>query len=362
MSSKFSAAVLGLMSGTSLDGIDAAIVETDGEEIFSFGKALHRPFSQQLRHQLNQAIQTPSLDAELWAAKQITDAHLEIIAEVLKSNEVDEVKLIGFHGQTILHVPDKKISKQIGDAAQIARQTGIDVVANFRQADMAAGGQGAPLAPLYHLALVRKMRVVQPTAIINIGGVANITYIDETKGDLIAFDTGPGNGLMDEWALRYLGLSFDEGGRLAAKGKIDEAALLGYMKNDYFQKPPPKSLDRHSFTLDRIKGLSVENGMATLLALSVSSIAHSQNYLPTAPKSWIVCGGGRHNNYLMSSLAQVLPNTVMQAEKVGWQGDMIEAQCFAFLAMRSVRGMPLSLPSTTGCDAPTSGGVFFAAV
>jgi anhydro-N-acetylmuramic acid kinase len=347
--------VLGLMSGTSLDGIDGAIVETDGEKIISFGASAHLPYSPSLRHQLQQAIQTPSQEAETWAAEQITQAHLEIISTLRRKQPID---LIGFHGQTILHAPERGISKQIGSAEVIARTTGIDVVADFRQADIKAGGQGAPLAPLYHLALVQKARMAQPIAVINIGGIANITYIDEEKNDLIAFDTGSGNGLLDDWINRHLGLPFDEGGAVAAQGKVDEAALTGFMHENYFSKPPPKSLDRHSFSLDRVSGLSVENGAATLLAFTTHSIAAAQHFLPRKPKSWIICGGGRHNKTLLSSLESALDSNVVIAEKVGWQGDMIEAQCFAFLAMRSVRGLALSVPTTTGCSQDSTGGVF----
>lgn len=352
------ACVLGLMSGTSLDGIDGAIIETDGERITNFGASAHLPYSASLRSELQQAIQTPSQKAETWAAEQITKAHLEIIFELTKNHKVD---LIGFHGQTILHSPDEGLTKQIGSAQAIAQATGIDVVGNFRQADMAAGGQGAPLAPLYHLALVQKMRIAQPLAVVNIGGVANITYIDEEAGELLAFDTGPGNGLLDDWVNRYLGLPFDEGGKIAARGKVDEAALMGFERGSYFSKPPPKSLDRHSFSLDRVAGLSIEDGAATLLAWTTHSIAAAQKFLPKPPQSWIICGGGRHNKTLLSNLEQMLSSNVVIAEKVGWQGDMIEAQCFAFLAMRSVRGLPLSLPTTTGCAEPTAGGVFFPA-
>ena len=350
--------VLGLMSGTSLDGIDAAIIETDGEKLLHFGQSAHLPYSDELRTQLRQAIQTHSIEAEQWADNQITQAHLNLIQKITQNNKVD---LIGFHGQTTEHKPEQGFTKQIGSGAVIAQQTGIDVVAQFRQADMAAGGEGAPLAPLYHLALAKKAGIVQPLAVVNIGGIANITYIDEEKGDLLAFDTGMGNGLMDDWINRHLGFAFDEGGKLAEKGKVDEAALLGFMRADYFRKKPPKSLDRNHWNFNRIKGLSVENGMATLLAFTTRAIAEARNFLPRTPKSWIICGGGRHNKTLLTRLEKELNSNVVVAEKVGWQGDMIEAQCFAFLAARSVRGLPLTLPQTTGCAQPTSGGVLFSA-
>ena len=248
---------------------------------------------------------------------------------------------------------------QIGDAQKLALETGIDVVADFRSADMKAGGEGAPLAPIYHHALVRKARLDLPLAIVNIGGVANITFIDEDE--LIAFDTGPGNGLMDEWMERHLGQAYDEGGRIAMKGKVSEASLLFYLRDDFFSKAPPKSLDRYDFNLEPILGLSIEDGMASLVEFTARAIIKARDHLPSDPKCWIICGGGRHNHFLVRRLSALAPKPVIIAEKMGWLGDMIEAQCFAFLAIRSLRGLALSFPSTTGCAKPMSGGVLFKA-
>ncbi len=348
--------VLGLMSGTSLDGIDAAIVETDGETIKDFGPSLHHPYNALQRQVLRSAIARPSSDASARAAQEITAAHIEIIHAILATHR-DHADLIGFHGQTILHAPDQRRTLQIGDAALIAQITGIDVVGDFRSADVAAGGQGAPLAPLYHRALVDRTRLSLPVAVVNIGGVANITFIDQDA--LVAFDTGPGNGLMDQWAAQHIGTNYDDDGRLASQGRPNEAALTGYLAHPFFKKPPPKSLDRYDLTIERVQGLLPEDGAATLLALTVQTIAQAALHLPTQPQCWIICGGGRHNRALLVKLDELIAQPVVIAEKMGWRGDMIEAQAFAYLAARSVRGLPLTLPSTTGVAEPLTGGRLF---
>ncbi len=356
--------VLGLMSGTSLDGIDAAILETDGITIKSFGPSLHHAYSAAQRRILREAIASSAADIRARAAREITAAHLAIIHAILAMHQT-KIDLIGFHGQTIAHAPathalDQGITLQIGDGAEIARQTQIDVVGDFRSQDVAAGGQGAPLAPLYHRALVEKTRLRPPVAIVNIGGVANMTFIG--KDDLLlAFDTGPGNGLMDQWAAKHIGTFYDEDGRLAAKGQPNKAALTGYLASPFFKRPPPKSLDRYDFTLDRVAGLSAENGAATLLALTARTIASAADHLPHRPAHWILCGGGRHNRALRAQLEELIPEPVSTAEKMGWQGDMIEAQAFAYLAARAVQNLPLTLPSTTGVAQPLTGGRLFKA-
>ena len=348
--------VLGLMSGTSLDGIDAAIIKTDGVRISDFGESLHHPYSAALRQTLRDVIAQPSSDALQLAEREITAAHIEIIRALLAARQIKDVSLIGFHGQTILHAPDQGRTLQIGDGAQIARTFGIDVVGDFRSADVAAGGQGAPFAPLYHQALVYKKQLPLPVAVVNIGGVANITFIGEDD-QVIAFDTGPGNGLMDEWAAKHIGAPFDQDGQLAARGRPDEAALARYLAHPFFKKPPPKSLDRYDFTIDLVQGLSAEEGAATLLALTARTIAQAP--LPSRPDCWIICGGGRHNRTLCAQLEEIIAEMVISAEKAGWLGDMVEAQAFAYLAARSVRGLPLSLPTTTGVAEPLTGGRLF---
>jgi anhydro-N-acetylmuramic acid kinase len=267
------------------------------------------------------------------------------------------ISVIGYHGQTILHRPDRRQTVQIGSGAALARACGIDVVNDFRSADVRAGGQGAPLVPLYHRALVRGLMVDEPVAVLNIGGVANITYV-ASDGSLLAFDTGPGNALIDDWARRHTGKGVDLDGRLAAAGKVDEVRLNAGLAHPFFAKPGPKSLDRLDFSLDLAVGLSPQDGAATLTAFTAASIAESLRHFPERPARWVVCGGGRRNPVLMAMLRRYLGNNVQSAEDVGWRGDDLEAEAFAFLAVRALRGLPLSLPTTTGVPRPLMGGVF----
>ncbi|HXJ00053.1 MAG TPA: anhydro-N-acetylmuramic acid kinase, partial [Micropepsaceae bacterium] len=265
----------------------------------------------------------------------------------------DAIAYIGFHGQTILHRPAERRTWQIGDGAALARATGIAVVNEFRLADVAAGGQGAPFVPLYHLALTARM--ARPLVVVNIGGVANVTFIG-TNGDILAFDTGPGNGPLDDWALDHTGEAVDRDGKLARAGRVNEAILGAMLRHPSFSQTPPKSLDRLDFSVDPVKGLSAEDGAATLTAFTAAAIARSREHMPEVPKAWIICGGGRHNPALMNQLRARLSGKVLTAEDAGWRGDTIEAEAFAYLAVRSVRGLPLSLPSTTGVPTPMPGG------
>ena len=280
--------------------------------------------------------------------KRLTETHIEAI-EALGA----EADIIGFHGQTILHRPDQRVTYQLGNGALMAERLGIDVINRFRDADLAAGGQGAPLAPLYHRALAKDLE--RPLAVLNLGGVGNVTYLD---GDtVIAFDTGPANAMIDDWMLKHTGQSYDADGRLAATGKVDRAALAKLMNNPYFALKPPKSLDRNDFPASPVQGLSAPDGAATLVAFTVETVRRSLDHLPGKPKRWLVTGGGRLNPTIMSALAEALKAPVAPVDAVGWQGDFLEAQCFAFLAVRSLRGLPLSVPSTTGAPKAMTGGV-----
>jgi anhydro-N-acetylmuramic acid kinase len=261
---------------------------------------------------------------------------------------------VGFHGQTILHRPFERWTWQIGDGALLARLTGIAVVNHFRDADVAAGGQGAPFVPLYHQVLTRDL--ARPVVVVNIGGVANVTYVAD-NGELIAFDTGPGNAAIDDWAFAHTGEPVDRDGKLARAGRIDEGRLARMLGHPAFTLPPPKSLDRLDFPMSAGTGLSAADGAATLTAFTAAAIARAQEHLPQTPKMWIICGGGRHNPVLMEALRARLPGKVLAAEEVGWRGDFLEAEAFAYLAMRSVQGLPLSVPSTTGVPYPLTGGV-----
>ncbi len=349
---------IGLMSGTSMDGVDAAVVNTDGERVFGFGPAQTLVYDGSFRDRLRAVLGVdPETGEESRAvAEELTLVHAETVGRLLGDNDLkaDAIDVIGFHGHTVLHRPDKGVTRQIGDGARLARETGIPVVSDFRAADVAGGGQGAPLAPLYHAALARDLD--KPLAVLNVGGVANVTWISP-DGGIVAFDTGPGNALIDDWVRAQEGLAMDEGGKLAHQGTVNQAALDALMDNPYFDLPYPKSLDREDFDIAPVAELSTADGAATLVAFTVASIDAAVHQFPALPNRWLVCGGGRHNPALMAALRGLLPQPVEPAEMAGWQGDALEAQAFAYLAVRSLQGLPLSLPGTTGVDQPTTGGV-----
>ncbi len=349
---------LGLMSGTSLDGVDAALVETDGEASIACGPALTLPYRQATRARLRAVLgKKPSEAPEEVAAvaAEITRFHAEAVAALLKESGVAPaaVKVIGFHGHTILHRPAERLTVQIGDGALLAELTGIDVVSDFRSRDIAAGGQGAPLVPLFHAAMSAALD--RPLAVLNLGGVGNVTWIN---GVPIAFDTGPGNALIDDWMRQHAGRDYDDGGALAAQGKVDMGVLAGLLADPYFAKPPPKSLDRNEFGIEAVAALTAADGAATLAAFTAQSVARAFAHFPAPPRRLLVSGGGRHNRAVMAALAAALPCPVGAVEEAGWNGDAIEAQAFAYFAVRSLKGLPITLPSTTGVKSPQTGGVF----
>ncbi len=356
---------LGLMSGTSLDGIDAAIVETDGEGVVRAGPSLSVPYKPEERKLLSMALEAakswepdeimPEEVAE--AERHFTLANAIAVRALLADAELKpaNISVIGFHGQTVLHQPERRRTVQIGLGDVLARLTGIDVISDFRSADVAAGGQGAPLVPLYHQALARSAGVKEPIAIINIGGVGNITWVG-TDGSLIAFDTGPGNALIDDWALAHTGEPLDRDGTLALSGEVDIEVLEKLMVHAFFDAPPPKSLDRFSFSAEAVAHLSPADGAATLTAFTVEAIARGLAHVPGVPSRFVVCGGGRRNPVLMSMLSKRLQGGVLPAEDLGWKGDDVEAEAFGYLAVRALRGLPLSLPGTTGVPEPMPGG------
>jgi anhydro-N-acetylmuramic acid kinase len=341
------------MSGTSLDGIDAALIESDGRQSIKAGPALTIPYESGLRQRLRNALGGTGDHAA--TERDLTHAHAEAVKALIARHGLEQVTLIGFHGHTILHRPRAGITKQLGDGALLARLTGIDVVNDFRSQDVAAGGEGAPLVPFYHQALAAAL--TRPLAIVNIGGVANVTWIGEGADEILAFDTGPGNALLDDWALRYTGRPVDEDGALAAAGRADPRLVRRFLAHPYFELPPPKSLDRDDFAKFVPHDLSPADGAATLAAMSVAAIADAGRHFPRAVTRVLVTGGGRHNPVLMTLLAERLGVAVEPVEAVGWDGDALEAQAFAYLAIRSVRGLPLSAPGTTGVKAPMRGGV-----
>ncbi len=357
---------LGLMSGTSLDGIDTALIRTDGNEIFEMGPWVTVPFEDNLRKDIRESVYMRGDIARI--EQKITMAHVDAAKALLKQANMKpkDIKVIGFHGQTIAHRPNEGLTWQIGNGALLAEKTGIDVVCDFRRRDVAAGGQGAPLVPLFHASLVKHMDL--PVVILNIGGIANLTWVGRSENtgndllalDIIAFDTGPGNVLLNEWALQYTGQNLDKDGKLALAGKVDEQILKEYMADPFFAINPPKSLDRNYFTLEGVETLSKEDGAATLTAFTAKAIVSAQDYFPVPAKHWYVAGGGRHNPALMKAIDKELVG-VRPVETLGWYGDALEAQAFAFLAIRSIKRLPLTLPTTTGTNHIVTGGAFYAA-
>ena len=360
--------IIGMMSGTSGDGVDAALIRTDGVRVSWHGPWLNLPYDQGLRAALAEAMQRAAVlaaDAHRDAAiaalgRSLTLKHVEAVRQLLAEAGLkrEDVDLVGFHGQTLFHKPAAGITVQIGDGALLARETGIDVVHDFRSADVAAGGQGAPLAPLYHQALALSDNIAAPFAFLNLGGVGNLTWIDPAEGgQILAFDTGPGNGLIDDWCARHFGEACDRDGRHAACGQIDHDVLRRMLADPWLDLPPPKSLDRHNFDLTALATCTPDDGAATLTAFTAGTVAKAVRFLPSTPHEWMVCGGGRHNPVLMQMLARTLSVPVLPVEVRGWRGDALEAEAFAYLAARSVLGLPLSLPETTGVSAAMTGGV-----
>ena len=350
---------LGMMSGTSLDGVDAALIETDGVTVAATGPWRTASYPAPLRERLRAVIEGGgSRDA---AEHALTAFHADLAEALLAEagRGARDVALVGFPGHTVRHEPAAGRTDQIGDGAALARRLGIDVVNDFRSNDTREGGQGAPFAPLYHAALARRSRLATPVAVLNLGGVANVTWIggpgDE---DLLAFDTGPGCALIDDHVRRRTGAPCDRDGRLARSGRVDRAALEALTAHPHFAAPPPKSLDRNAFDPAPVGALSAGDGAATLAAFTAEAVRLACAHLPAAPLQWLVSGGGRHNPALMAQLGARLGVPCDPVECVGWQGDALEAQAFAFLAVRSRRGLPLSLPRTTGVPRPLGGGVF----
>ncbi len=364
---------IGLMSGTSCDGVDAALLRTDGHRVTEFGPTVTVPYDDAFRADLRSCLGGGGPIASV--ERELTERHVAAVRDLLDlaGRSAAEISLIGFHGQTVLHEPEKGRTWQIGDGALLAQATGITVVNDFRSNDMASGGQGAPLAPVYHRALA--IGLTGPLAVLNLGGVGNVTWIgaaedERGEGDagnnagdetgsaetLLAFDTGPGNAMIDDWALLHTGRPVDRDGMLAKTGRVDEALLARWLTHPYFDEPAPKSLDRDAFRALTPSGLSAADGAATLTAFTAATVALARRWFPREPARWLVTGGGRHNPVLMAGLRDRLSGTVDPVEAVGWDGDALEAQAFAFMAVRSLAGLPISFPGTTGAPRPLSGG------
>lgn len=357
---------IGLMSGTSLDGVDVALVETDGEEVQRLGPTGYRAYTEEEREFLHAAL----ADAAGIEGRQdrrgrlaeaealVTRCHAEAVEAFFHDNglSADTVDVIGLHGQTVLHRPEAGLTVQLGDGAALARRLGAPVVHDFRAADVAAGGHGAPLVPVFHRALAEANGLAAPVAVVNIGGVANVTLIG-SGGTLLAFDTGPGNALIDDWMRERTGRPLDDGGRTAARGRPDETLLAWLLVHPFFQRPPPKSLDRNWFSHRIVNHLSTEDGAATLSAFTARAIARALDYAPEPPTRWIVAGGGARNGELLRLLSYHLRTDITTADGVGWSSAFLEAQAFAYLAARSLKGLPITFPTTTGVPQPTTGGV-----
>ncbi|MEL6727330.1 MAG: anhydro-N-acetylmuramic acid kinase [Pseudomonadota bacterium] len=359
--------VAGFMSGTSLDAVDGALILTDGEQVLEFGPTIERKYEPDEREVLQAATRAalewnwkgPQPEVAFAAArKTVVSTHAAAWKALSAKAEGRDIALVGVHGQTVLHRPPTETrdgaTLQLIDAPALHAQLGVPLAYDFRSDDVAAGGQGAPLAPVYHRALLARAGT-EAGAVLNLGGVANITTCT-SDGDMLAFDTGPANGPIDEWVEGHNAGTHDEGGLLAARGLVHQGLLVQLLEHPWFQTPPPKSLDRYDFNASLARGLSLEDGAATLTAFTAHAVSTALSQLAEPPKRLIACGGGRHNPTLMTMLADSVPCQVLTAEQVGWRGDSIEAEAFAFLAARTLRGLPISWPRTTGAHKPMTGG------
>ncbi|WP_295312962.1 anhydro-N-acetylmuramic acid kinase [Roseobacter sp.] len=354
-----SVTALGAMSGTSLDGVDAAVIRTDGVTIGSFGESGYRAYTSEEQHILSAALGQWSGPAAEAATRIVQQAHEELLARFTG------VDLVGFHGQTLAHAPRTRGTYQAGDGAALAQALGRPVVWDFRTADVDLGGEGAPLAPFFHFACARHIGATGPLAFLNLGGVGNLTYIDpsferpEMPGALLAFDTGPANAPLNDLLRARRGTAFDKDGAIARSGTVEKGALELFLAEPYFARIPPKSLDRNDFSqmVALVSELGDADAAATLTAMCAAGVAVGMQHCPTLPDRVLVTGGGRHNPVLMEMLSVSLDCPVMPVEEAGLDGDMLEAQAFAYLAVRVARGLPTSCPGTTGVRAAAGGGI-----
>lgn len=351
-----------------MDGVDCAVVESDGHSAKAVLKPVHISYSPDLRLEISQAMDQAALlghpskqNTQInQLERKLTEIHAQAVQKTLKINDLtkEDINVIGFHGQTLLHRPDEGWTWQIGDGQYLASKTQIQVVNDFRRHDVENGGQGAPLVPIYHQALIKSLSKPEyPVAIINIGGVSNITWIGSSSENLmLAFDTGPGNAFLDDWIRQHTKEPMDRDGIIAAKGLADHSLTEQWLRNSYFFKMPPKSLDRSSFNISGMENLTLEDGAATLLEFTVRSIEMALSHCPERPKHIYICGGGRHNKTLMANLRRIdIP--VDAVEMLGWNGDFLEAEAFAYLACRHMDELPITFPGTTGINQPAPGGI-----
>lgn len=357
---------LGLMSGTSLDGIDVALIETDGQTFSKSLGATYYPYNDDFRHRLQSFLGTKAYTPALRGMeKELTLLHVEAVAAFFNAYPAykEKVDIIGFHGQTVFHKPrhfeegffKEAQSLQIGDGALLSKKTGIPVVYNMRQNDIKHGGEGAPFVPVYHQVLTHDLP--KPVAILNIGGVSNITWIGE--GSLRAYDMGPGNALLNDWVLRTTGKHYDEGGALAKHGTVIPSYVRHFLEHPFFEKKPPKSLDRQTFSIPfEIDDVSKEDGAATLTEMTIMAIKRGMDFFPEPVQHIYIAGGGVHNTYLMRRLQEALfPLSVHSISDLGHVSDFLEAEAWGFLAVRRKEGLPLTFPGTTGVELPVTGGM-----
>ncbi len=351
---------LGMMSGTSLDGVDAAMIRTDGGQIVEFGPYAYRPYSDAERAILRSALGKWQGDAGANAAARVVEtAHVEL------ASQFSGAEVVGFHGQTLAHDPAQGRTHQAGDGALIARALRLPVVWDFRSADVAMGGQGAPLVPYFHHACARFIGLDAPFAILNLGGVGNVTWVDprlsdpQMQGAVLAFDTGPANAPINDLMQARFGRAQDEGGAVALSGRIEAGIVADVLRHSYFARVPPKSLDRNDFAeiLSALQVLKDEDAIATATAIAAACVAAAVQHFPEKPAQILVAGGGRHNTALMQMLVADMQIQVQDIDNTGLNGDMLEAQAFGYLALRVLRGLPTSGPSTTGAPAHISGGL-----
>ncbi|RVN06828.1 anhydro-N-acetylmuramic acid kinase [Sinorhizobium meliloti] len=363
---------IGLMSGTSMDGIDIAVVRTDGDSIVDRGPSAGYAYDPRFRERLKQGLEDarsilkreerPGTLADL--ERDLTLRHALAVRMFLQENNIlpDNVNVIGFHGQTVLHRPDQALTVQLGDGELLARETGIDVVYDMRANDMTHGGQGAPLIPVYHAALARGLskvgEIATPVVFVNIGGISNLTYIGAGE-EIVAYDSGPGNTLIDQWVEAHAGIPYDQGGMIASEGGVLRELADRYLSHPFFSAEKRRSLDRNDFAPPAAGDASLEDGARTLAHVTAAGIVRSARHLPANPATYIVCGGGRLNSVIMSdlhALAEAEGARVLAAEALDLNGDSMEAEAWAYLAVRSRYCLPLTYPGTTGVSCPVSGG------
>jgi anhydro-N-acetylmuramic acid kinase len=355
---------IGLMSGTSMDGIDLALVESDGKSAIKSSHFDYLPYTKDFKSRLESLIyKTPKLSEIKLVEKELTLLHANLVNDFLKKNNISssEIDLVAFHGHTILHNPDQGFTWQLGDGHLLATQTHIDVITDFRARDIALGGQGAPLVPIYHFYLFAKN--LHPVAVLNIGGISNITYLEnDDENKIKAFDICFGNAPLDDLMQKKFGRDFDENGQLAKSGNINHVLADRILQNNIFKKPPPKSFDRDDFAalLSPIHALKTEDALATFAYMHAKAIALNLNFLNQKPKTIFICGGGRKNDALMREMKKAMPEiSIKSVEEIGFNGDAIEAEAFAFLGIRSLLNMPISFTSTTGVKSNSCGGVLY---